>query len=114
MPDGGSLHTALRTSAAPQVWREILRRLGFRSINPSPRQSLQEWWLSLRMQLPRPKRKGFDSLCALVCWQLWKERNARLFRGAETTPSLLLRSIEVEGDNWILAGCEHLGRLFCE
>nr|TKW18263.1 hypothetical protein SEVIR_5G420400v2 [Setaria viridis] len=45
---------------------------------------------------------------------LWKERNARVFRGAELTPSQLLMAIKQEGDNWIAAGDEHLGRLFRE
>ncbi|KAF8689653.1 hypothetical protein HU200_041714 [Digitaria exilis] len=39
----------------------------------------------LRSQIPHTKRKGFDSLFALIAWQLWKERNARLFRGSEST-----------------------------
>ncbi|RLM79109.1 Long-chain-fatty-acid--CoA ligase 1 [Panicum miliaceum] len=81
---GGGHQMESTKLALHTVWWEILRRLGFRSINPLPRQSLQEWWLSLCMQLPKPKRKGFGSLCALVCWQLWKESNARLFRGVET------------------------------
>lgn len=43
--------------------------------------SVQEWWLYLRAQVASSKCKGFDSLFALISWQLWKERNARLFRG---------------------------------
>ncbi|KAF8704861.1 hypothetical protein HU200_031100 [Digitaria exilis] len=49
--------------------------------------------------MPSSKKKGFDSLFALVSWQLWKERNARVFRGAESQPAELLRRIQKEGED---------------
>ncbi|KAF8772420.1 hypothetical protein HU200_005781 [Digitaria exilis] len=62
----------------------------------------------------RSKQKGFDSLFAIVSWQLWKERNAWVFRGAESQPAELLRRIQKEGEDWISAGAKHLGCLFTE
>ena len=50
----------------------------------------------------------------LIAWQLWKEHNARIFRGVALQPSMVLRLIQLEGENWIAAGAKNLGRLFCE
>ena len=60
------------------------------------------------------KRKGFDSLFALISWQLWKGRNARTFRNDNQQTLMVCRLIKFEGDNWIAAGATNLGCLFCE
>ncbi|RLM53052.1 hypothetical protein C2845_PMPSC006798 [Panicum miliaceum] len=51
-------------------------------------------WIQLRQQCLDSKRKGFDSLFALVSWQIWKERNARVFRQAEASVLQLLAHIK--------------------
>ncbi|CAL5041675.1 unnamed protein product [Urochloa decumbens] len=106
-------HILVRCSYAQQIWWLILQHLGFVVLIPG-NGSIQEWWHQLRNQLLSHKRKGFDSLFALITWQLWKERNARLFRDAVSTPLQLLGRIKREGDDWIAAGAQKLGSLFCE
>ena len=91
-----------------------MQKVGFQDITPQAGMSLSDWWLHLRLQLRKDKRKGFDSLFASIAWQLWKERNARTFRGVALQPSMVLRLIQLEGENWIAAGAKNLGRLFCE
>ena len=78
--------------------------------------SLSNWWLHFRLQLRKDKRKDFDSLslCLDRAWQLWKDCNARTFRGVALQPSMVLRLIQLEGENWIAAGVKNLSRLFCE
>ncbi|KAF8701133.1 hypothetical protein HU200_033795 [Digitaria exilis] len=61
------------------IWWPLLQQLDFTTINPGTG-TLQDWWMLLRAQLAGGKRKGFDSLFALTSWQIWKERNARVFR----------------------------------
>lgn len=82
-----------------QVWWTVLQKLGFTVISPG-QGTIQDWWI----QLQGTKRKGFDSLFALISWQIWKERNARLFRGAESTLLELMLRIKKEGDEWVAAG----------
>ena len=55
------------------------------------------WWSLLRQQLPGYKRKGFDTLFALITWHLWKERNARVFRSAAASVNLVIHMIRQEG-----------------
>jgi hypothetical protein len=57
------------------------------------------------------QRSGFDSLFALVSWQVWKERNARCFRGQSANFSDLLQLIKAEADCWIQAGAGDLGSM---
>lgn len=51
-------HILIRCSFSQQIWWQILQRLGFNSITPGT-DTLQEWWMQLRGQLSRPKRKRF-------------------------------------------------------
>uniref|UniRef100_A0A0A8XWC3 Uncharacterized protein n=1 Tax=Arundo donax TaxID=35708 RepID=A0A0A8XWC3_ARUDO len=42
----------------------------------------QEWWRQAQRQVPKPLRKGFNSLVILVAWTLWKLRNRCVRRSA--------------------------------
>lgn len=110
--DETSEHMLFQFSFSLQVWWEILKHLGFTAIFPEQGMSFSDWWLHLRQQLPTCKRKGFDTLFALIAWHIWKERNARVFRGAAAGVDLVLRVIGQEGICWIEAGAQKLGCLF--
>ena len=51
---------------------------------------LVDWWTSWRSTWTGTNRSGADSVFALVAWELWKERNARCFRGTATQLQQLL------------------------
>lgn len=55
---------------------------------------------------------GQNTLFALVTWQVWKERNARLFRRDSQGQHQLLLKIKDEADLWIAVGAKNLGCLF--
>jgi hypothetical protein len=69
------------------------------------------WWRRLRRQWQGQQKKGFDSLFALVSWQLWKERHARCFKEASATVTNLLMIIKVEVEQWAKAGAKVLESL---
>jgi hypothetical protein len=46
-------------------------------------------------------RNGADSVFTLVAWELWKERNARCYRGATTQLPQLLAMIKHEAEQWV-------------
>jgi hypothetical protein len=56
-------------------------------------------------------RPRMVTLFALVSWQVWKECNARCFRGSTTTVAELLQIIKDEGNRWVDAGASGLGDL---
>jgi hypothetical protein len=82
--DESMVHIIFQCSYSRQVWWLILRHLGAIDLQPQHLWSLQFWWGHLRHQMPSTKKKGFDTLFALITWQLWKERNARVFRNPAT------------------------------
>ena len=75
--------------------------------------NLESWWGSTRKLIRKETRRAFDSLVILVCWHLWKQRNARVFHPA--TPSIsaseLVSRILDELHTWATAGAvAELGR----
>lgn len=51
---------------------------------------------------------------SLILFSFALQRNARVFRGIESTPMALLQQIKPEGEDYISAGANHLGYLFSE
>ena len=71
-----------------------------------------DYWNDLAAT-PSTSRKGLKSAIILITWEIWKERNARVFNNTFTMPSTLLQRIKSESSNWILAGAKHLAEV-CE
>ena len=44
----------------------------------------------------------------LITWEVWKERNARIFNRQETSVTMLLEKIKAEANLWIVAGAKAL------
>ncbi len=53
-------------------------------------------------------KKGLRSLILLVVWEIWKERNRRIFDHKEMATSFLLTKIKDEVGLWVLAGAKRL------
>ena len=92
-----------------ELWFHILQT--FRRQLPPTTATTVRWWRDLRSLFDGEQRSGFDSLFALVSWQVWKERNARCFRGQSASFSDLLQLIKAEADCWIQAGAGDLGSM---
>ena len=56
-------------------------------------------------------RKAGRSLTLLVIWELWKERNARVFWRREASTLTLMTNIKAEAAAWTLAGAKDLALL---
>ena len=41
-----------------------------------------DWWKKAERRIQKQHRKGFNSLCILGAWILWKHRNSCVFDGA--------------------------------
>ena len=74
-------------------------------------EQVMAWWLQCRKRIPKPVRRGFDSLFFLIGWMLWKERSARTFNRISTSAAQLEVSIQQEIDEWCLAGYKQLRSL---
>jgi hypothetical protein len=58
-----------------------------------------------------PHCKGLASLALLTVWEIWKERNARVFRHKLSPTFVILDKIKGEARLWVLAGAKGLGNL---
>jgi hypothetical protein len=74
-------HIAVGCVLAREVWYSTLRRCDLQHLTPIADDELIRWWPEARQRVPRPHRKGFDSIVLLLMvWTLWKEQNSRVFQ----------------------------------
>ena len=62
-------------------------------------------------RLPSNDAKGLRSLIILVIWEIWLERNARIFKHKESPCQMVISRIKVQASNWMAAGAKHLATL---
>jgi hypothetical protein len=101
-------HLFLQCSFSREIWYRSLQVQGFHALAPSVVADLQDWWPDSRKVIPKALRKCFDTMVVLICWQLWRERNARVFDHASKTTSELLFWITYCARLWSLAGFQSL------
>ena len=65
--------------------------------------SLQDWWGMITTSTTVSRKAG-RSITLLVIWEVWKERNARVFRRQEAPTLSLVASIKAEAATWTHTG----------
>ena len=63
-----------------------------------PEQGLQieDWWRNLLMHLPKKERRVAAGLLMYTVWNIWKERNRRIFEGASLPATRVVALIKEE------------------
>ena len=72
--------------------------------------SLSLWWRNMSGS-NIPNRKDMASLTMLVGWNIWNERNARIFRHKSTPTSVIFDTIKREARLWVTVGAHKLGNI---
>uniref|UniRef100_A0A8R7R329 Reverse transcriptase zinc-binding domain-containing protein n=1 Tax=Triticum urartu TaxID=4572 RepID=A0A8R7R329_TRIUA len=106
-----STHLLCHCRFSVRVWCDIVQWLGLQDVIPtewSTATSVKDWWLQIA-QSRAPSRSAMTSLLMLVSWEIWKERNARVFRNSATPTAVLVRNIKEEVKLWVMAGAKNLG-----
>ena len=85
-----------------RLWGSVKAWLGlhFIDLNSWTAQDFQSWWSVMA------KHKGLASVALLVSWEVWNERNNRVFKNKHAPPSVLLNRIKLEASLWVLAGAK--------
>lgn len=65
---------------------------------------LIQWFMDLGNSTPRDKKEGTRSIIVLTIWEIWKERNNRIFMRSNKMPEQLFNAIREEVKLWIRAG----------
>jgi hypothetical protein len=55
-----------------------------------------------------PQRKVLATLSLLTVWELWNERNSRVFCNKHSLSFVIVDKIKVEARLWMLAGAKKL------
>uniref|UniRef100_A0ACD6AK31 Uncharacterized protein n=1 Tax=Avena sativa TaxID=4498 RepID=A0ACD6AK31_AVESA len=110
-------HLLFKCRFSIRIWNKLKLWLGLHQIDTALWQqfhSVKEWWKKA-IHKKGPHRKALASLTMLVSWELWKERNARVFRGHSVTVDMMVTKIKNEARLWCFAGAKALSSLiFCE
>jgi hypothetical protein len=70
--------------------------------------SFPEWWTMISLG---QNRKGMASLAMLIIWEIWNERNDRVFRNKRASTQVVFERIEKEATLSVIAGAKILSNL---
>jgi hypothetical protein len=96
-----------------RVWNELKEWLGLADFDTNlwaNFDSLEEWWCHISGANGR-RQKGLSSLLLLTAWEIWNERNARVFRSVASMPTRVVSTIKSNAILWGLAGAKFLSAL---
>ena len=81
-----------------RIWNMVISWLGLSTCSTSQWHtfdSMHDWWESV-IYTNGTRRKSLASLIMLVSWEVWNERNARVFRHISTMPTVIFERIKTE------------------
>jgi hypothetical protein len=103
-------HLLYKCRFTTRIWIELKEWLGLHDVDPRAwhnRRTVKEWWTKSILQRGQ-SRKAMASLAMLVSWEIWKERNARVFQNSATTSFMLIAKVKDEMAMWCHAGAKAL------
>ncbi|KAF7079507.1 hypothetical protein CFC21_083728 [Triticum aestivum] len=69
--------------------------------------SVKEWWHNIASGRSQSQR-ALLSLMLLISWEIWNERNARVFCSMKVPVGVLVTRIKAETSLWCFAGAKYL------
>jgi hypothetical protein len=105
-------HLLVGCRFAVRIWTLVKDWLGTFSIHPHrwAGLSISSWW-NLMTGGSATNRKALASLTLLVSWEIWNERNSRVFKKKHSPSFVMLDKIKTEARLWVTAGAKNLGSL---
>lgn len=87
-------HLLVNCRYAIRLWGFIKDWLGLHSLDRLawPTDSIHSWWGTMT------KRKDLASVTLLVSWEIWSERNTRVFKNKHAPPLVILQKIKQESN----------------
>jgi hypothetical protein len=103
-------HLFVHCRFTKRLWERVKEWLGIPHIHPNNWGvlSFPEWWGSMATG---QSRGGVASLSMLIIWELWNERNDRIFKNKHAPVQVVFDRVKKEGSLWVLAGAKKLGLL---
>jgi len=89
-------HLCLHCPFAIQVWG-LVSSLSANLIRvPAQGTTIEDWWCESLAQQPQKERRQAAAFLMYTAWNLWKERNRRVFEGKALEPRIILQLIKEE------------------
>jgi hypothetical protein len=88
-PIESGLHLCLTCPFAHEVWNTVLAWESFslpQHVVWSNISSISEWWEKTETLFPQDHKREFNGLVIYTMWNLWKERNRRIFEHCSLSP----------------------------
>jgi hypothetical protein len=74
------LHLSLSCPFARPVWAQVLSWENYDLQLPQQDlASIGTWWEEIASKVPKQERRRFNGVFIYIVWNLWKERNRRIF-----------------------------------
>ncbi|KAF8718506.1 hypothetical protein HU200_025277 [Digitaria exilis] len=77
-----------------EVWWHVTARSGGLVTEPTQGVEIEEWWNASMLGLPKELKRAKASIMIHTIWNVWKERNRRVFQGVATSPMRVLALIK--------------------
>jgi len=85
-----ALHLCIKCPFALEVWEKVRTWTNNLVTPPSPdTQSIELWWTSALQNKSKEDQRTIAGLLMYFTWNIWKERNRRIFEG-KSAPALLV------------------------
>jgi hypothetical protein len=101
-------HLFIECPFSMKMWSFVANQLNQDALRPENWQfahhNFQNWYRSLVGQQTKERRKTTLTLANLVCWEIWKERNRRIFEKKERTATAMIANTVEEIQVWRIAG----------
>ena len=89
-------HLCLQCPFAQHVWEHVQAWTSSHVKKPSDTMRMEEWWTQ-EVQLPtKEERRTCAAINMYTVWNLWKERNRRIFEGKEADPVTVFQFMREE------------------
>ncbi|KAF8708580.1 hypothetical protein HU200_029954 [Digitaria exilis] len=103
-------HLILHCVYAKEVWLRMSQETNGLMQVPSTELTMEEWWNLSLQGLNKELKQRTAALMIYTAWNIWKERNRRIFEGIAALPAWVVTMIkeEVNLRNWACGGGELL------
>jgi len=88
-PMESGLHMCLSCPFAQEVWIQVLAWENLtlpQQIDPTSFSSIEEWWGETEALFPKDRRRMYNGVVIYTLWNIWKERNRKIFEHSSLTP----------------------------
>jgi hypothetical protein len=100
-------HLFVECPVVKTIWHRLGLRVGALSLQPENWElvdNVSVWFTQMMNRLPSQLKEGLRSLILLTIWEIWRERNGRIFRKECRQVQKIVESIYDEANTWARAG----------